>query len=294
MKNLSGQRYIGIGISTRKIGRDFKIRLEGYPGNCLANLNDGATFEVHGNAADDLADTMHSGRIVIHGSARDVVGQALQGGEIYIRGTVGNRAAIQMREYKSHRPYLVVGETADDYLAEYMAGGVVVVLNLSNERSPVGNYVGTGMVGGAIYIRGPVDENQIGLLPKKADILNYLGAEGLEGNVSSDLYDRISRLEYPSENVLSEILPETVFKRLRNLFFRGKYSKPVSVERRDSGFGKDYLLTFRQKLEDYFNTFGIPAQERELVINSEFTVIKTIADEEKETPIPPQEVPVEE
>ena len=156
--NLSGQRYVGIGFSNKKKDPSFKIRLSGFPGNCLANLNDGAIFEIFGNVGDDLGDTMHSGRVLIHGSARDVVGQALQGGEIFIRGSVGNRAAIQMREYKNHRPYLIVGETSDDYLCEYMAGGVVVILNLSDEKSPVGNYVGTGMVGGTIYIRGKVKE----------------------------------------------------------------------------------------------------------------------------------------
>jgi hypothetical protein len=49
-----------------------------------------------------------------------------------------------------------------------------------------------------------------------------------------------------------------------------------------------------QKMDDFFNTFQIPQLARDLVLESEFTVIKTLADEEKETPIPPQEVPIEE
>ena len=292
--HLSGQRYIGIGFSNKKNHFPFKIKLSGFPGNCLANLNDGATFEVFGNVGDDLGDTMHSGRVLIHGSARDVVAQALQGGEIFIRGSVGNRAAIQMREYKNHRPYLIVGETSDDYLCEYMAGGVVVILNLSDEKNPVGNYVGTGMVGGTIYIRGMVKEQRIGLPPKKTDILNYLSVEKIDGGISAETYEIISGLEYPSEKFLSEFLPESVYKRIRNLFFRGKYSKPVSVEYRRLNKQQDDFETLINKIEGFFSAFGIPKNQRETVLNSEFTVIRTIEDEVKEAPIPPQEVPVEE
>ena len=110
--NVSGQRYLGIGFSTKQedgTRRKFKVELNGYPGNCLANLNDGVSYEVHGNVSDDLADTMHAGSVIIHGSARDVAGQTLQGGHIFVRGSVGNRAGIQMREYKQAKPFFIVG-----------------------------------------------------------------------------------------------------------------------------------------------------------------------------------------
>ncbi|MDA4130166.1 MAG: hypothetical protein OK457_05310 [Thaumarchaeota archaeon] len=292
--NLSGQRYIGIGFTARKDSARFRIELSGFPGNCLANLNDGAHFEVFGNVSDDLGDTMHSGKIVIHGSARDVVGQALQGGEIFVRGSVGNRAAIQMREYKNHRPFLVVGEMADDYLGEYMAGGVVVVLNLSGEARSVGNYIGTGMVGGRIYIRGRVDEAQIGLPPKKADILSYLKAFEIDGTISRETFASISRLEFPTERILGNHLPPEVFKRVRNLFFRGKYTKPVLVEFRKLDQRHDGIIALEPKIRSFFDHFNIPSNVRESLLDSEFTVIQTVEEEEKETPIPPQEVPVEE
>lgn len=35
----------------------------------MANLNNGVEFVVYGNAQDDVADTMHGGRVVIHGDA---------------------------------------------------------------------------------------------------------------------------------------------------------------------------------------------------------------------------------
>jgi glutamate synthase domain-containing protein 1/glutamate synthase domain-containing protein 3 len=293
ISNLNGQRYLGIGLSTKRDGNyiPFRIELSGVPGNCLANLNNGGVFEVYGNASDDLADTMHSGKVIVHGSARDVVAQTLQGGEIFVRGSVGNRAAIQMREYQSLRPHLIVGETADDYLGEYMAGGVVVILNLSDERRPVGNFVGTGMVGGKIYVRGKVEESQLGLAPKKADVLNYLKAAFLDGDISKEVFERLLSLDFPSEEHLLGLLPDSLLKRVRVLFFRNKYTKPCKIEYRKLNQTDNSVL---EKLEEFFQVFNIPGQQRNLLLSSEYSIIRTIEEEDKDTPIPPQEVPVEE
>ena len=289
---LSGQRYIGIGFSTHD--RGFQIELSGFPGNCLGNLNDGGRFEIFGNVADDLGDTMHSGKIIVHGSARDVAGQALQGGEIFVQGSVGNRAAIQMREYRDHRPFLIVGETADDYLGEYMAGGAAVILNMADQEKPVGSYVGTGMVGGRIYIRGKVREEQLGLPPKKADILNYLKGYVLDETISEKVFARIAALDFPGEKSLGELLPPEIFKRVRSVFFKGKYTKPISVEYRKLDPKRDDSVSLEREIRNFFQHFSVPLDAQETIMSSEFTVIQTVEEEEKETPIPPQELPVEE
>ena len=292
--NVSGQRYIGIGFSTKgRSSRAFRIVVEGFPGNCLSNLNDGGTFEVFGNVADDLADTMHSGSVIVHGNVRDVCAQALQGGSVFVRGCVGNRAGIQLREYGHKKPYLIVGETSDDYLGEYMAGGVIAVLGLSEDSKGrlVGNYLATGMVGGAIYIRGKTSESQVALLPHREEILNYLRAAEADGIISRLVLEKCMELEYPGERALSQLLPEDLFSRLRFLYFGGKYNKPVSVEYRKLSATDLGLLS--EKLAEYFKLFGLPPQKLEEVLNSEFTIIK-MREEKIETPIPPQEIPVEE
>lgn len=293
IENCTGQRYLGIGVSTRSDGRadPFRIVVTGFPGNCLANLNDGASFEVYGNAADDLADTMHAGSVVVHGNCRDVAGQAIQGGIIFVRGTVGNRAAIQMREYAKERPFLIVGETADDYLGEYMAGGIVMVLNLSDSEMPARNYIGTGMVGGRIYIRGKVKEEQVGLLPQREDVLRYLHAQTLDGTLSKEAYDVISRAEYPSLQLLSKMIPDTLMVRILTIFFTTKYTKPVMVESRK--LDQEDLAVLGERLRQFFKVFSLPDETLESVLASEFTVIKT-RDEKMELHVPPQEAPVEE
>jgi glutamate synthase domain-containing protein 1/glutamate synthase domain-containing protein 3 len=293
IENCTGQRYLGIGITPKTEGREepFRIQITGFPGNCLANLNDGATFEVFGNVADDLADTMQSGSIIVHGSSRDVTGQAIQGGSIFIRGTVGNRAAIQMREYEKHRPFLVVGETADDYLGEYMAGGIVIALNLSDSKRSARNYIGTGMVGGRIYIRGKIGDEQVGLIPQREDVLRYLHSQTLDGTLPTSIYDEISRAEYPSVQLLSKTLPEALMTRVLVLFFSTKYTKPVTIEFRH--LGDEDLSVIGPKLQEFFETFALPAETRQKVLASEFTVIR-VKEEKKEMPVPPQETPVEE
>jgi glutamate synthase domain-containing protein 3 len=65
-----------------------------------------------------------------------------------------------MKEDLGKRPVLVIGGSAQDFLGEYMAGGVVILLGLGNTQHR-GNFIGTGMHGGVIYIRGDVDDSQL-------------------------------------------------------------------------------------------------------------------------------------
>lgn len=297
LRDVHGQRYLGIGFSSKVRGSNatpsFRIELEGFPGNCLANLNDGGIFEIFGNAADDVADTMHSGSVIIHGSARDVLGQALQGGSILVRGSVGNRAAIQMREYRNSRPFLIVGETADDYLGEYMAGGLVCVLNLSDSRNPVGHYVGTGMVGGRIYIRGNfMGDLRIGLPPHKEDVLRYLKVAQDEERITRELYEEISNVDFPDAQFLKPRLPRDLFERINFLFFSNKYSKPLLVKHRKLTDSDVDLLSFQ--LNEFFRVFAISERDIQKVLQSEFTIIQAGEEEEILRPLPPQEIPVEE
>jgi len=293
IENCRGQRYLGIGASTRGDGHlgSFNIRVTGFPGNCLANLNDGASFEVFGNVADDLADTMHAGSVVVHGNARDVAGQALQGGYIYVRGAVGNRAAIQMREYESDRPLLIIGETADDYLGEYMAGGVVVVLNLSDSPKPARNYVGTGMVGGRIYVRGNISEDQIGLLPQREDVLHYLYSQTIDGAISEEAYQKIASADYPSVQLISNYLPKEVVMRVLTLFFATKYLKPIVVERRR--LDEDDTKLVGGGLRGFFRSFALSDDLLAKVLGSSFTILSS-KEEKAVANVPPQEIPVEE
>jgi glutamate synthase domain-containing protein 3 len=159
INNVYGQRYIGSGVR-----KPVHIDIFGVPGNDLGAFMDGPEIVVHRNAQDGVGNTMNSGAIVVHGRAGDIVAMGMRGGNIYIKGSVGYRAAIHMKEYRKQKPLLVIGGTCQDFLGEYMAGGVVLVLGLDRDTKGgrQARYVGTGMHGGAIYMRGEVDQEQLG------------------------------------------------------------------------------------------------------------------------------------
>jgi glutamate synthase domain-containing protein 3 len=142
-----GQRFIGSGAKGKT------IVINGTPGNALGAYLDGAVIEVNGNAQDATGDTMNGGKIVIHGNAGDALGYAMRGGAIFVKGNAGYRTGIHMKEYKDKKPVIVIGGKVGSFLGEYLAGGLIVVLGIGTDDVPVGNFTGTGMHGGRIFIR---------------------------------------------------------------------------------------------------------------------------------------------
>lgn len=159
LRNVCGQRYIGTDLD-----RPVQIDVYGTPGNDMGMFMNGPRIIVHGNAQDGCGNTMNEGEIVIHGHAGDIVGMAARGGKIFVRDDVGYRAAIHMKEYHGKKPTLVIGGTAQDFVGEYMAGGVLVLLGLTLDGvlRHKSSFIGTGMHGGAIYLRGTVEDYQLG------------------------------------------------------------------------------------------------------------------------------------
>jgi len=167
VQNVFGQRYIGTDLN-----KPVEIEIYGTPGNDLGAFMDGPRIVVYGNAQDGCGNTMNNGEIVVHGHAGDIIGMSARGGKIFVRDYVGYRAAIHMKEYQDKRPLLVVGGTGQDFLGEYMAGGVLVVLGLDLEKGEPhhANFIGTGMHGGVIYLRGTVHDSQLGKEVGTADL----------------------------------------------------------------------------------------------------------------------------
>lgn len=163
--NVYGQRYIGTDLNDH-----LSIEIYGTPGNDLGAFMRGPNITVHGNVQDGCGNTMDHGRIVVHGGAGDLVGHSMRGGRIFIRDNAGYRVGIHMKEYHDKCPTIVVGGTAQDFLGEYMAGGVLVVLGLNVEPGSrhLARFVGTGMHGGTMYIRG-----EVGYLSEEVAIVDF-------------------------------------------------------------------------------------------------------------------------
>ncbi|MCL6087837.1 MAG: hypothetical protein M1475_05450 [Actinobacteria bacterium] len=210
LKNVLGQRYIGDGLQG-----SMKIVIEGVPGNDLAAFMDGPEIEVFGNVQDGTGNTMNSGKIIIHGSAGDILGYSMRGGEIYVKGSVGYRSGIHMKSYLDKFPVIVIGGKASHFPGEYMAGGIIIILGLSfsekklksfylfNDDEAAGNYIGTGMHGGKIFVRGEISNYKLGKEIVKSEIdsedekiikkylNNYLKYFGDENKANINLNDFI-------------------------------------------------------------------------------------------------------
>ncbi|MFA6866265.1 MAG: glutamate synthase [Clostridia bacterium] len=163
--NCLGERFIGAGLS------NYKINIEGIPGNALGSYLDGAEIYVDGNVQDAVGDTMNNGKIIVNGNAGDALGYAMRGGKIFIKGNSGYRTGVHMKEYKDIKPTIIIGGTCGSFLGEYQAGGIIVVLNLNNEKNILEPFAGTGIHGGKIFVR--------------TEELNYEFAKQITANISS-------------------------------------------------------------------------------------------------------------
>ena len=157
--HVAGQRYLGTNLQ-----RPVQITIEGVPGNDLGAFMDGPRIRVLNDAQDGCGNTMNSGVLAIHGSAGDIVGHSMRGGTIHIRDDVGYRVGIHMKEYGDTLPVIVIGGTAQHFLGEYMAGGILIVLGrrLAPGAMHPSRYIGAGMHGGVIYMAGEVNEAFLG------------------------------------------------------------------------------------------------------------------------------------
>ncbi len=161
LKNVCGQRYIGTRLYSKNGSkRKLDIEITGTPGSDLGAFLFGHRIRIHGNVQDGVGNTMDDGEIVVGGRAGDVLGFSMRGGKIFVRDSAGYRTALHMKEYLEKKPVVVIGGTTQDFLGEYMAGGVVILLGLSGSPHSQ-NFIGTGMHGGVIYIRGKVDRLQV-------------------------------------------------------------------------------------------------------------------------------------
>lgn len=200
LHSVYGQRYIGTSL-----GKPVEIEIFGTPGNDLGAFMDGPRIIVRGNAQDGCGNTMNSGEIIVHGRAGDIIGLSARGGKIFVREDVGYRAGIHMKEYLDKKPVLVIGGTAQDFLGEYMAGGILILLglNLAEGEHQKARFIGTGMHGGVIYLRGSVEDYQLG---------KEVGVAELEEKDYSILHGFISEFAAHFGYEIEEILKHNFIK----------------------------------------------------------------------------------
>ncbi len=98
--------------------------------------------------------------IVVHGSASNGACNAMAQGKVFVAGDIGARGMTMTKTNPRFAPpELWVLGSVGDYFAEFMAGGTAVVCGHDAQSST--NVLGyrpcVGMVGGRIFVRGPID-----------------------------------------------------------------------------------------------------------------------------------------
>jgi glutamate synthase domain-containing protein 3 len=147
VSNCLGLRFLCTGLDKKT------VELETVSGNALGAYLDGATIIVRDNAQDAVGDTMNCGSIIVHGNAGDTLGYAMRGGNIFVKGNSGYRTGIHMKAYGNTEPVIIIGGKTGSFLGEYLAGGIIAVLGIGCRGALLGNFTGTGMHGGRIYLR---------------------------------------------------------------------------------------------------------------------------------------------
>ena len=151
VNDVNGQRYIGCALDEGKT-----IEVHGTAGNDLACYLNGGKIILYGHGQDAVGNTMNGGEMIIHGHTGDALGYGMRDGQIYIRDNVCCRGGIHMKEFRSMKPVLVIGQNAGSFLGEYMSGGTIVLLGLNMKRGDklFGTHCASGMHGGKIFVRG--------------------------------------------------------------------------------------------------------------------------------------------
>lgn len=117
----------------------------------------GTRVVVQGSAPADVGWLNSGGHIVVQGDCGDTAGHCAAAGVIYIGGRAGTRSGSLMKhDPMDAEPELWVLGSVGSFSFEFMAGGKAVVCGLGCNGPALGERPCVGMVGGCVYVHGPV------------------------------------------------------------------------------------------------------------------------------------------
>jgi putative selenate reductase len=156
----SGQHDIG-GPLWDKLGRDLHFQVTN-PGQRVGSMGmPGTEIIVDGSAPADVGWLNAGAKIVVRGDGGDTTGHCAADGVIYIGGRAGTRTGSLMKHDPAHQPpQLWILKNTGSFPFEFMGGGIAVVcgIDCGGQLSVLGQRACVGMVGGTVYVRGPVEE----------------------------------------------------------------------------------------------------------------------------------------
>lgn len=119
----------------------------------------GTEIIVDESTSADVGWLNSGGLITVKGDAGDTAGHCSSGGKIYIGGRGGTRTGSLMKHDPLYEePELWILKNVGSFSFEFMGGGKAVVCGYDSEEfeSVLGERACVGMVGGVVYVRGPI------------------------------------------------------------------------------------------------------------------------------------------
>jgi len=154
----SGHHNIG-GPFWTKDGSPLKFRVKN-PGQRVGSFGlEGTEIVVEGSAPADAGWLNAGAELTILGDGGDTTAHCAASGKIYVAGRVGTRSGSLMKHDPAYpAPEFWVLKRTGSFCFEFMGGGIAVICGIGCEdvNSILGNRTCAGMVGGTIYVRGPV------------------------------------------------------------------------------------------------------------------------------------------
>jgi NADPH-dependent glutamate synthase beta subunit-like oxidoreductase/Pyruvate/2-oxoacid:ferredoxin oxidoreductase delta subunit len=154
----SGHHDIGGPLWTSD-GTPLKFRVKN-PGQRVGSFGlDGTEIVVEGSAPADAGWLNAGATLTLLGDGGDTTAHCAASGKIYVAGRVGTRSGSLMKHDPAYdAPELWVLKNTGSFSFEFMGGGIAVICGYGREDLPsvLGDRTCMGMVGGTIYVRGPV------------------------------------------------------------------------------------------------------------------------------------------
>jgi len=132
----------------------------------------GTEIVVDESTSADVGWLNAGGLITVKGDAGDTAGHCSSGGKIYIGGRAGTRSGSLMKHDPLYEePELWILKNVGSFSFEFMGGGKAIVCGWDSKEfaSVLGERPCVGMVGGVVYVRGPIDQLPPDVRPHKLD-----------------------------------------------------------------------------------------------------------------------------
>ena len=187
---------------------------------CLPNTE----IVVEESTSADVGWLNAGGIITVHGDAGDTAGHCSAGGKIYIGGRAGTRSGSLMKHDPLYEePELWILKNTGSFSFEFMGGGRAVVCGYDCDEftSVLGERACVGMVGGVVYVRGPISSYP-------ADIC-YLDLEQEDIDfLAGGMDEFLAKIQKPE--LKEELSDWSQWKKLRPLTFEEKQAQPKKRE----------------------------------------------------------------